>query len=152
MIYRPTVVWHRLNSTSIIDYVHVLKVMLGLSCIDGRLGLVLGLSTPFNWFGCTNCRRSERQKCHSDSQNVYGSEKEFYGSTFLGTWLLCVYGWCGWANDPRLYQTTGVWRPSPWSTEYFRGITTFRWFGISDRFERLTYTSLRLCRRSWLLC
>ena len=26
----------------------------------------------------------ERQKCHSDSQDLHGAEKEFYRSTFLG--------------------------------------------------------------------
>ena len=33
-------------------------------------------------FGCKNCKLFERQKCHSDSQNLYGSEKNFTGQHF----------------------------------------------------------------------
>jgi hypothetical protein len=35
-------------------------------------------------FSLSGYRLSEREKCHSDSQNVHGAEKEFYRSTFLG--------------------------------------------------------------------
>jgi hypothetical protein len=46
-------------------------------------------------FSFSGCRLSERQKCHSYSQNLYGVKEEFYGSAFLGQRLLCVYGWYG---------------------------------------------------------
>jgi hypothetical protein len=46
-------------------------------------------------FSFSGCRLSKRKKCHSDSNNVHGAEKEFYRSTFLGSRLVCVYGWYG---------------------------------------------------------
>ena len=46
-------------------------------------------------FGFSGCRLSERQKCRTDCENVHGAEKEFYRSTFLGSRLLCINGWCG---------------------------------------------------------